>query len=165
MSQNSKPSDPFSVGVAIARSTLRPGTTRSKPYTFDVETIAAFAANAGDQNPLHHDPEFAARSRFGGIIASGAHMAAVLMGFGASFVSEFGEAVGLEFSYRFAKAIPAGTNATLTYTIGSAEPHAKLGGLLLAFDGQITDATGQVYVTSTGKAVIFDAQPFRSSCV
>lgn len=144
---------------AHVRETLRPGSTRSKPYRFDAAAISVFAMGAGDMNPLHHDPEAAARSRFGGIIASGAHMAAVLMGFGASYVSEFGEAVGLEFTYRFAKAISAGTDTTLTYTIRSAEPHEKLGGLLLTFDGQITDATGQVYVTSTGKAVIFDASP------
>ncbi|MBX9927185.1 MAG: MaoC family dehydratase [Hyphomicrobiaceae bacterium] len=142
--------------------TLTPGATRSKSYRFDAQAISIFAMGAGDMNPLHHDPDVASQSRFGGIIASGAHMAAVLMGFGATFVSEFGEAVGLEFTYRFAKAIPAGTDTVLTYTIRSAEPHAKLGGLLLTFDGQITDAAGQVYVMSTGKAVIFDAKPSQT---
>ena len=126
------------------------------PYLFDAQAISTFAMGAGDLNPLHHDGDYAAGTRFGGVIASGAHMAAVLMGFGATFVSQHGEAVGLEFTYRFTRAIPAGTHTTLSYTIISVEPHAKLGGTLLTFEGAITDKTGTRYVTSTGKAVIFD---------
>lgn len=136
--------------------TIAAGDSRSKRYVFDPQTIREFATEAGDMNPLHHDTGFAAGTRFGGIIASGAHMAAVLMGFGATFVSELGEAVGLEFTYRFAKAIPAGTETILTYTITAVEPHAKLGGLLLSFEGTITDDAGTRYVVSTGKAVVFD---------
>jgi acyl dehydratase len=136
---------------------MRPGLTGSKRYLFDAGGIATFASGAGDMNPLHHDPAFAATSRFGGMIASGAHMAAVLMGFGATMISAYGEAVGLEFGYRFQRAVPAGTATTLTYTIVGVEPHAKLKGQLLTFEGSITDDAGTVYVTTTGKAVIFDA--------
>ncbi|MDZ4841379.1 MAG: MaoC family dehydratase [Hyphomicrobium aestuarii] len=137
-------------------SATMPGMTRSAKYRFDAAAISVFAMGAGDMNPLHHDPEFARTTRFGGIIASGAQMAAVLMGFGATFISEHGEAVGLEFTYRFLKAVPTGTEALLSYTILSAEPHAKLGGTMLTFEGAITDDAGTRYVTSTGKAVIFD---------
>lgn len=137
---------------------ITPGDTRSKRYLFDADAIRAFATSAGDMNPLHHDAAFAHGTRFGGLIASGAHMTAVLMGFGATFVSQHGEAVGLEFTYRFQKAILAGTDTILTYTITSVEPHERLGGNVLAFEGTITDDAGMRYVTSTGKAVIFDTR-------
>jgi acyl dehydratase len=136
-----------------------PGDTVSKRVTFDAGSIARWAAEAGDMNPLHHDPAFAATTRFGGVIASGAHMVAMLMGFGATTVSAMGEAVGLEFTYRFQRAMPAGTEATLSYTFLSADPTPKLGGTVLSFEGRITDDAGKVYVTSTGKAVVFDPRP------
>jgi acyl dehydratase len=148
---------------ATTLATIKPGDSRSRRYVFDEAAISIFAMGAGDMNPLHHDARIASTSRFGGIIASGAHMAAVLMGFGATFVAEHGEAVGLEFTYRFSRAVPAGTETTLTYTITAVEPHAKLRGTLLSFDGSITDDAGTLYVTTTGKAVIFDTPSSSTS--
>jgi acyl dehydratase len=139
--------------------TFRPGDTASKPYLFDEAGIVAFAYGAGDMNVLHHDPDAAAKTRFKGIIASGAHMTAVLMGFGASTLSERYEAVGLEFNVKFERAIPAGTQTTLSVTITAAEPHAKLGGTLVAFEGAITGDDGKRYVSATGKAVLWDEPP------
>ena len=51
-----------------------------RDVTFDPNIIHSFAATAGDHNPLHHDATFARRSRIGGVIASGAHYGALLMG-------------------------------------------------------------------------------------
>lgn len=133
-----------------------PGHTETKPYLFDAAGIVAFAAAAGDANPLHHDAAIAKASRFKGLIASGAHMTAVLMGFGASMIARDHESVGLEFTFRFARAVPAGTATVLTWTIEQAAPHAKLGGTLLTFSGAITDETGQPFVAATGKAVVWD---------
>jgi 3-hydroxybutyryl-CoA dehydratase len=133
-----------------------PGHTKSKPYVFDAAAIRAFAAMAGDENRLHHDTAYALRSRFKGLIASGAHMAAVLMGFGASMISEHHEAVGLEFTFKFSRAIPAGTATLLTYTIRDAQLNAKLGGTLLTFEGAITDASGKPFASTTGSAVVWD---------
>ena len=133
-----------------------PRHTESKPYTFDAAGISAFAAMAGDMNALHHDPAVAAQTRFGGLIASGTQMTAVLMGFAASMVSRDHQSVGLEFAFRFERAIPAGTNTTLTWTVLSAEPHAKLGGTLLTIAGAIIGPDGKRHVHATGKAVIWD---------
>jgi 3-hydroxybutyryl-CoA dehydratase len=136
-----------------------PGHTSTKPYLFDQAGIIAFAHGSGDMNPLHHDLEVAAKSRFSGLIASGAHMTAVLMGFGATIVSERDPSVGLEFTFRFQRAIPAGTETLLSWTIGLVEPHEKLGGTLLTFDGAITGLDGKRYVSAVGKAVVWDAEP------
>ena len=42
--------------------------------------VAAYAHAAGDDNPVHHDPSFAADTRFGRVIASGTHTTALLLG-------------------------------------------------------------------------------------
>lgn len=138
---------------------LVPGHTETKPYTFDAGNITAFAAAAGDMNHLHHDPATAATTRFGGLIASGAHMSAVLMGFGASMVTRDHASLGLNFCFRFERAIPAGTDTVLSWTIVTAAPHPKLGGTLLDIEGAILGLDGKRYVSSTGQAVIWDKQP------
>jgi len=48
-------------------------------YTFTVEEILEFAERY-DPQPFHIDPEAAAESRFGGLIASGWHTGSVYMG-------------------------------------------------------------------------------------
>ena len=136
--------------------TFRVGHTQTKRYLFDAAGISSFASLSGDTNPLHHDAAIAARSRFKGLIASGPQMSAVLMGLGAQIVSGAHESVGLEFTFRFERAIPAGTQTTLSWTITNAEPHAKLGGTLLTFEGAITGTDGKRYVSASGKAVIWD---------
>jgi hypothetical protein len=42
--------------------------------------VATYAQAAGDDNPVHHDPSFAASTRFGRVIASGTHTTALLLG-------------------------------------------------------------------------------------
>ena len=39
--------------------------------TFGADEVEAFARLTGDRNPLHFDPEFAARTRFGGLVVQG----------------------------------------------------------------------------------------------
>lgn len=129
------------------------GDEYSRPYTFSLENIQEFAELSGDHNPLHSDPEIAAKSRFGGIIASGPHMSAVLMGVIAAQTARLIEGVGLDFHFRFRKAIPAGTETLLSWTITGMEPHAGLKGDLLTLSGRIADTEGTVYVTCEGHSV------------
>jgi 3-hydroxybutyryl-CoA dehydratase len=137
------------------------GDSASTPYTFDEACIVAFAHKAGDKNPLHYDFQFASRSRFKGVIASGSHMSGVLMGAGATFISREEEAVGLEFTFRFERAIRAGTQTKLNWTVTDIAPHTKLGGTLVTCEGAIVGLDGTLYVTSTGKAVVWD-KPLHS---
>jgi 3-hydroxybutyryl-CoA dehydratase len=135
----------------------------SKPYVFTLDSIRRFAGEAGDENVLHHDEAAAATSRFGGVIASGPQMAAVLMGLIASATTAHGEGVGLDFNFRFKKAIPAGTATIMSWQITGSEPHPGLKGDLLALEGRISDATtGAVFVTCAGHCVIWpDAAGLR----
>ncbi len=69
--------------------------------------IAVFASLCGDCNPFHHDMTYARTTRFGGIIASGAQLNALMPGLLATHLSQSHAALGLEFSFRFLKAIKA----------------------------------------------------------
>lgn len=57
-----------------------PPTTARKQLdkTFSQADFDAFARLSGDDNPIHCDPEFAARTRFGRTVAHGALLCAVL---------------------------------------------------------------------------------------
>ena len=59
--------------------------------------VTEFAMAAGDNNPIHHDPVFAATTRFGRPTASGPHTTALLLALTASHFSQRGAMLGLEF--------------------------------------------------------------------
>src|SRR2546428_13836030 len=70
-------------------------------------TVSAFAHNVGDLNPVHHDPDYAATTRYQRPIASGAHTTGLLMGLNARHFSEDTAMVGLEVWLRFRRPILA----------------------------------------------------------
>jgi acyl dehydratase len=47
------------------------GATASRSRTFTAEDVELFARISGDRNPLHFDPAFAARTRFGRLVVQG----------------------------------------------------------------------------------------------
>src|ERR1043166_4683503 len=65
-------------GVAAVRTFPRERFTSEVKLTPDL--VSAYAVRAGDTNPVHHDPSFAAGTRYGRPIASGAHTTALLLG-------------------------------------------------------------------------------------
>lgn len=138
---------------------VAPGETFSKRHVFTAEDIAEFAARAGDLNPLHHDAASAAKSRFGGLIASGPQSSALLMGLAAAHLSKTHDTAGLEFTFRFRRAIPVGTEAILSWEVTAVEANAKLGGEIVTCKGEIIDASGQRFVTSEARAVIWPKAP------
>ena len=50
---------------------MRPGDTAQRTRTVRRRDIELFTELTGDRNPVHYDPDVAARSRFGGIIVQG----------------------------------------------------------------------------------------------
>lgn len=57
---------------------LEVGQTASRTVRVTDEHIELFARLTGDRNPIHHDEEFARRSRFGGRIAQGGVVTGIL---------------------------------------------------------------------------------------
>ncbi len=132
---------------------LRVGDAAAREIALTAEDVKRFAALCGDTNPLHHDEAAARASRFGGLIASGAHLAALLTGSCAAFTTARGPAVGLEFSYQFRKAARAGVTLRLRWEVTAVEPSAKLGGDIVALRAEIRDGAGALLVAGAGKVL------------
>ena len=96
-----------------------------------------YALAVGDTNPVHHDPDFAATTRYGRLIASGAHTAALLFALTASHFSSKGSVVGLEFWVRYRRPIFADETIQLEWLVRKVAPNAKLGGHIVELLGRI----------------------------
>ncbi|HMA31112.1 MAG TPA: MaoC family dehydratase, partial [Casimicrobiaceae bacterium] len=142
-SKASRPAAPFRVGEHVAR---RVG--------FDAAAIRRFATLSGDMNPLHHDDGAAAAGPFGTLIASGPHVAGLMMGLDATFFSERHEALGLGFEFRFVKAVPAGAELTLEWVVTDVTWKASLSGHVVGVEGRAVDDEGAVYLTATGRNLV-----------
>ena len=136
---------------------MRVGDSTSKQVAFDAVGISAFARATGDMNPLHHDPVQAARSRFGGIIASGSHVSALLLGMLAGWFADEEENAGLDFSVRFRAPVRAGDTVTMTWRIVGIEFKPSLKGDIVRAEGEVVRADGTVALTATATAAIFRA--------
>ena len=115
------------------------------------EEIARFATLCGDQNPLHHDETYARQTRFGGIIACGPHITSLMMGLTATYFSRDGAMLGLEFTFRFRKAVKADEQIIMEWEIVAAEYKASLQGTLVSLQGKATNQEGQEVLTGSGK--------------
>jgi acyl dehydratase len=116
--------------------------------------VAEFARRCGDLNPLHHDEAYARGTRFGGIIACGPHLSSLMMALTATHFSRNGAMLGLEFGFRFVKAVRAEESLELAWAVVAVEPKASLGGDIVSLEGQATNVEGAVVVTATGKVLV-----------
>ena len=136
---------------------LAVGDVATREVLLGAEEIARQAAALGDTNPLHHDEAAARASRFGGLIASGAHTLALLTGFCAAFTTARAPALGLEFSYQLRRAVRAGDLFRMRWEVLAVEPSEKLGGELVTLAAEATDGEGRLLVTGTGRILVTDA--------
>jgi len=116
--------------------------------------VAAYAHAAGDDNPVHHDPSFAAGTRFGRLIASGTHTTALLLGLTASHFSQKGAMVGLEFCVRFRRAVYADETIQLDWIVVRVTPNPRLGGEVVDLRGRIKGEDGQTAVGAKGRVLV-----------
>ncbi len=132
------------------------GESFSKEVHFDAPGIAEFARLCGDTNPLHHDPTYAAASRFGGIIASGPQVTSVMMAAIAAFFASRGPGVGLNFNFRLRSAVRAGEVVTMRWRITGVKEKRSLGGHVIALEGEAVRPDGTVAVAATGEVLGMD---------
>jgi 3-hydroxybutyryl-CoA dehydratase len=147
-------SDGVRAGAAPAGRYGEVGETFTRSVTLEAAAISAFAANIGDTNPLHHDAEAAARTRFGGLIACGPHTSSLLMAVTADVFSRRGAALGLDFRMRFRRAVPAGATLTLRWTITAIDFNPSMQGEVIALEGDARDAAGERYLSAEGLVLV-----------
>ncbi|MBX3660375.1 MAG: MaoC family dehydratase [Ramlibacter sp.] len=139
------PSPPVAVGHRFSRE-----------HQFTPEQVRAFSSAAGDTNPIHHDAALAAGTRFGGLIASGTHSAALLLGLTASHFSEGNTVVGLGFTVSFLQGVPADATVVSEWTVTAVRPHKGGPAQVVEMTGEMRDtrAGATVYVRATGQVLV-----------
>jgi acyl dehydratase len=134
---------------------MRTGDSFAKEVVFDRAGISSFATLTGDTNPLHHDQAYAATTRFGGLIASGSQVTALMMGMAAGLISDGGPNVGLDFTFKFEAPVPADDTVTLRWRVTEIMPKPSLKGDIVTVSGEAVRSDGVVAVSSTAHAVLF----------
>lgn len=134
---------------------FQPGDGFTRELALTPALVREFAHLGGDTNPLHHDDEAAKASRFGVLIASGGQCTAMMMGPLADYLTKKGGAVGLEFSFKFKKAVPAQENYQLDWIIERLEHKQSLKGFLLFLNGRLRCGE-TMHVVATCTALVMD---------
>ena len=116
--------------------------------------IATFATLCGDTNPLHHDEAYAQRTRFGGVIACGPQITSLMMGLTATYFSQTTAMLGLEFAFRFRKAVKAEEAIRMEWEVVATEYKRSLGGHLVTLQGKATNPQGEVVLSGSGKVLV-----------
>lgn len=141
---------------------VRVGARFARRHVFDAGQVSAFASASGDSNPLHHDAALAAASRYGGLIVSGPHTTALMLGLAAAYFSAHCPVVGISFTVDFKRPVAADASVELVWEIvGISNDGGKASQAALA--GGVYSPEGELYVRATGlvSVLLADCQPCR----
>jgi acyl dehydratase len=133
---------------------VRPHDRFSAEYSLTPEIVAEQALAVGDDNPIHHDPEFAANTRYGRPIASGTHTTALLLGLTASYFSKGMSMVGLDYWVGFKRPVYADENIRIEWLVIRVTPNEKLGGSIVELRGRILGQDGKTSLGAKGRLLI-----------
>jgi 3-hydroxybutyryl-CoA dehydratase len=126
----------------------------STEYALTPEIVSSQAYAVGDDNPVHHDPEFASKTRYGRRIASGTHTTALLLALTAAHFSKGMSMVGLEYWVRFRRPIYADESIRLEWLVIKVTPNSKLGGDIVDLRGRIIGQDGKTSLGAKGRLLI-----------
>ena len=118
--------------------------------------VSEYASAVGDSNPVHHDGNFAAGTRFGRVIASGTHTTALLLALTASHYSQRAAMVGLEFWVGFRSAIFADETIVLEWLVIKVTPNERLIGEVVDLRGRIRNEKGETALGAKGRILVTD---------
>lgn len=133
---------------------VRPHERFELEVALDPEDVARRAEAVGDRNPVHHDAEFAARTRFGRQIASGAHTSSLMMGLTASHFSRTASMLGLEFWFGFRRPVYADERIRLEWLVIGVTPNETLGGDVVELRGRILGEDGLTALGAKGRVLV-----------
>jgi acyl dehydratase len=129
----------------------------SAQLSLDPDAASAFASAVGDTNPLHHNAEFAASTRFGRLLASGPQTTAHLLALTASHFSKRGAMLGLEFWVKFRRPIYADETITLEWLVVSVKDSPSLNGEVIDLRGRICNENGETAVGAKGRILVTES--------
>ena len=118
--------------------------------------VADYALSVGDKNPIHHDPNFAGKTRYGRLIASGTHTTALILGLTASHFSKNTSMVGLDYWVSFRRPIYANETIKLEWLVVRVTPNKKLRGDIVELRGRILGQDGKTSLGAKGRLLITD---------
>ncbi len=127
-----------------------------KHFTFARDDIMDFARLVEDWNPIHHDEQFASATRFGGLIASGAHTVAYLMAFCAAETTRRGPGVGLEFTFRLVGPAKPDEALTFLWEVTAIEPSERPRGRVVELRGAVLAPGERPVVEASAKVLAVD---------
>ncbi len=136
-------------------SEVRVGETFAEQLEVTPAHLSLGASLIGDFNPLHVDPEFAARSRFGGCILHGVITSAII-GAPAGMIFS-GTAIGyLEHNCKFLAPVRAGDTLTTTWTVVAKEDKLRHGGGVVRMGATCTNQAGIMVAEANGAMLVAD---------
>jgi acyl dehydratase len=135
---------------------VRPHDRFAAEVTLTPEAVVDYARRAGDGNPVHSDPAYAAGTRFGRLIASAAQTTGLLMGLTATHFSRETAMLGLDFWFRFRRPVFADETVRLEWLVVAVRPAPKLGGDVVELRGRLRNAAGETAVGAKGRVLVTD---------
>ena len=135
--------------IEPAGAPIAPGYRFVQTHAFSEEQVSRFATAVGDENPLHHDTEFARGTRFGGLIASGTHTTSLLLGLTATHFARRGSVLGTSFSVDLLRPVLATETVLMEWCVTSIAAHSK-GGSILELQGVMKGADDRTRVHAHG---------------
>jgi 3-hydroxybutyryl-CoA dehydratase len=133
---------------------IKPHDRFSCEITLTPESVADYARAAGDRNPVHFDPAFAAGTRYRRLIASGTQTTALLLGLTATHFSKDTSMVGLEYWVKFRRPVFADERIRLEWLVIKVTRNARLGGEIVDLRGRVRGGDGQTSIGAKGRVLV-----------
>jgi 3-hydroxybutyryl-CoA dehydratase len=133
---------------------IKPHDRFSCEITLTPESVANYARAAGDRNPVHFDPAFAAGTRYRRLIASGTQTTALLLGLTATHFSKDTSMVGLEYWVKFRRPVFADERIRVEWLVIKVTRNARLGGDIVELRGRVSGEDGQTSIGAKGRVLV-----------
>jgi len=131
---------------------VRIGLRIEDEFRLDAGAIIGGARLLGDRNPLHNDPDAAARTHFGSLIACGPHAAGLHACMLPTYVTGLGfGVVGVDFTIRYLRPVLPDVDHTMWWTVDDTEVRGR--NWQVSWSGGV-EANGARCIGATGLILI-----------